>query len=647
MLLNELEQFSPAHYVFDLRDQLKRHIYGRSKEAFDRGDAARDRLRTSRDLDAYRKAMRRSFVESLGGLPPSDTPLNPRVVGTIQEPGLRIEKVIFESRPKVYVTANLYVPNGITAPRGAVLFLCGHHEQAKHAGEYQIVCRYLAAAGLVVLAQDPVGQGERISYYEKTLGGTTVRWGTLEHDYTGSQCLAVGDTIARYFAHDAMRGIDYLMTRLEVDPKRIGVTGNSGGGTQTCLMMMCDSRIAAAAPATFLMNRETWQLAGGAQDAEQIWPGMTAAGWDHEDVLLMMAPRPVCVLSVTSDFFPIEGTRRTVQRCKRFWKMHGRANDLVLAEDFSTHKYTPTMARTASRFFAKHLLGKQVTLRNRDQEIQLIEPSKLWCTKSGSVRGEIAGARFVFEENADRASELQRQRRSLSAADRRRKGLTWLRERVFAHRKPCELNPRFYLDEQLEDLTVQMCFWWAQEGIFSHAYLFRDFRFTGKKLPVTVAVWDQGTRALQPHIKWLRRTARAGRAVMVLETSGVGALSPNPTTLRDPNGFLGVTHKFNDDLIWLNDSIAALRTYDVIRALDMIAVWPGLDAADIRCYAHGRQGLYGQLAAALDDRIKKIEVIDGMDSYTDWVASRYYNAYDIRSVLIQDILKHVDLPDLK
>lgn len=94
-----------------------------------------------------------------------------------------------------------------------------------------------------------------------------------------------------------------------------------------------------------------------------------------------------------------------------------------------------------------------------------------------------------------------------------------------------------------------MCFWWAQEGIFSHAYLFRDFRFTGKKLPVTVAVWDQGTRALQPHIKWLRRTARAGRAVMVLETSGVGALSPNPTTLRDPNGFLGVTHKFNDDLI--------------------------------------------------------------------------------------------------
>jgi hypothetical protein len=93
-------------------------------------------------------------------------------------------------------------------------------------------------------------------------------------------------------------------------PRWIGVTGNSRGGTQASLVRLADPRVAAAAPATFIMNRETYQRTGQPQDAEQIWPGFTGAGFDHEDILLAMAPKPVCVLAVTSDFFPIEGTHR-------------------------------------------------------------------------------------------------------------------------------------------------------------------------------------------------------------------------------------------------------------------------------------------------------------------------------------------------
>src|SRR5207237_421243 len=124
----------------------------------------------------------------------------------IEEDGLRIERVIFQSRPGHYVTANLYLQAGITGQTAAVQFLCGHHQQAKHQDEYQIVCRHLAAAGLVVLVQDPIGQGERFSYYEPALEDTTVPWGTIEHDYAGAQCLPLGDALARYFLHDAMRG---------------------------------------------------------------------------------------------------------------------------------------------------------------------------------------------------------------------------------------------------------------------------------------------------------------------------------------------------------------------------------------------------------------------------------------------------------
>lgn len=112
--------------------------------------------------------------------------------------------MIFESRPKSYVTANLYIPEGVKEPRGAVLFLCGHLKEAKCHEEYQIVCRYMVSAGLVVMAQNPVNQGERLSYYEGSIGRTTVDWGVLEHDYGGSQCWMLGDGLARYFVHDAM-----------------------------------------------------------------------------------------------------------------------------------------------------------------------------------------------------------------------------------------------------------------------------------------------------------------------------------------------------------------------------------------------------------------------------------------------------------
>ena len=249
--------------------QLKDHIYERSRRFFALGDAQRDALRTTDAVRSRQEEIRRVVVANLGGLPPSDTPLNARVTGVVEGDGFRIEKIIFESRPRHYVTANLYLPS--TRPSGrtaAVLFLSGHHNTAKTADEYQSVCQTLTRAGLIVLAQDPIGQGERLSYFEPDTKKNPVGIGTRDHDYAGAQCRFVGDTLARYMLHDAMRGIDYLVSRPEVDPAKIGVTGNSGGGTQTSLVMLADPRVAAAAPATFIMNRDSYQRTGQPQDAE-------------------------------------------------------------------------------------------------------------------------------------------------------------------------------------------------------------------------------------------------------------------------------------------------------------------------------------------------------------------------------------------
>ncbi|HET6382312.1 MAG TPA: acetylxylan esterase [Armatimonadota bacterium] len=645
MSISDWDGVSPANYFYDLRDQLKQHVYGRSARAFAAGDAARDAITTPKALRERQRAIRETLIRNIGGLPSMETPLEPQIVGTVQGNGFRIEKVIFQSRPGQYVTANLYLPNNRKEPGAVVQFLCGHHKDAKHQPEYQIVCQYLAQAGLIVLAQDPVGQGERFSYYTPGQEKLDVPWGCPEHDHAGAQCLPLGDAMARYFLHDSMRGIDYLMSRPEVDPKRIGVTGNSGGGTQTSLMMMADPRIAAAAPATFIMSRESYMAAGGAQDAEQIWPGMTAAGFDHEDILLAMAPRPVRVLAVTGDFFPIEGTLRTVARCRRFWEMFDRPGGLALSEDQSNHAYTRLLARASAQFFADHFLDRDPELN--DSAIAPFEPSELWCTRSGQVRGEIPGAGFVFEENRKRLEELEARRQAASPDARREKAVKWLRSRVFSERIPCDLNPRFYHRARHEDLSAEWAFWWSQEGIFNHGCLLRELQFEGRALPVTLAVWDGGTTAITAHEEWVRKRCAGGEAILVLDVSGVGALAPHAITLAAPDQFYGVIHKLADDLIWIGDDLAALRTFDTHRALRMIEEWPGLDASKIRVYAHGRQGLYARLAAILDARLRDIEVIDGISSFAEWCGDRLYDSRDIYSIILRGVLEYFDLPEME
>jgi hypothetical protein len=636
MSMSELESHSP--WMYEVQPLLRAHVYARSERAFAAGDAARDAITDVAALGERQKRIRASFIASLGGLPPMDTPLNATVVGEERGDGFRVQKIIFESRPKVYVTACLYLPDGLKGKTAAVQFVCGHSREAKHYAQYQLVAHCLVKAGLIVLAQDPIGQGERISYRERGADSeSTIEWGCAEHDYAGAQCLPLGDSMARYFLHDAMRGIDYLRSRPEVDPERIGVTGNSGGGTQTSMMMLADPRIAAAAPGTFIMNRRTYMHAGGAQDAEQIWPGFSANGFDHEDILLAMAPKPVRVLAVTYDFFPIEGTRETVARCRRLWNLAGKPGNLDLVEDQQIHNYTPKLAQAAAAFFSRHLLGKEVAVD--PARITVFDPKRLWCTPTGYVRDQFPDARSPHDENRARHAELRQAR---PKAGGRAAAIEWLRQGVMRERTPCDLNPRIYFSGQHEELSVRAAFWWSQTALANHGMVFRHHRYADQQLPVTIAVWRDGTARLQPHLAWIRATCESGRAVLVLNTSGVGPLAPANATA--PWGHL---HKLNSDLMFLGDELALLRTFDALRALDLVAQWPGLKAADIRVYAHGREGLYGRLAAQLDPRITACEVVDGMASFADWIDARHYDATRIYDVTVSGLLKYADLPELE
>jgi hypothetical protein len=625
--------------------QLKDHVYERSRRFFAAGDAQRDAIKTTDAVRQRQEKIRRFVIDSLGGLPSSDTPLNPRVTGTVDGDGFRIEKIIYESRPRHYVTANLYLPaNRPPGRSAAVLFLSGHHDTAKVVAEYQIVCQTLARAGLIVLSQDPVGQGERLSYFEPDTRKNPVGIGTRDHDYAGIQARMVGDTMARYMLHDAMRGIDYLISRPEVDRTRIGVTGNSGGGTQTSLVMLVDRRIAAAAPTTFIMNRETYQRTGQPQDAEQIWPGFTGAAFDHEDILLAMAPKPVLVLAVTSDFFPIEGTRRTVTRSRRIWELSDHGTALQLVEDDSTHAYTPKMARAAAQFFAKHLSEKTVDWAGF--EAKPFPPEQLHATKSGQVRAEFADAEFVFDATAVRLKEVEAARAALTAGERQSRAREWLREQVMRQRENAPLNPRrIDRGRAVGAYTVDIAFWYPQPYLANLGMLIRPRERRSEPLPVTIAIWDEGTAALSAHAEWIRAETARGRAVFVVDLSGMGPLKPDAINLGPIGDLYGTWRKLADDLDWMGDSMVALRTFEALRSIDVLTEWPELKRDDVRFYAEGRIGVHAKLAAAIAPTVKGCEWQDGF-TYRDFLRSRSYDSRGIKPFVLPGVLRYFDLDEL-
>jgi hypothetical protein len=264
--------------------------------------------------------------------------------------------------------------------------------------------------------------------------------------------------------------------------------------------------------------------------------------------------------------------------------------------------------------------------------------------KSGQVRGDIPDAEFVFEANLARVNAAEEQRRGLAAGVSRQRAVQWLRAEVFREREAGDLNPRrLERGTKIEDLTVDIAFWWTQPRLANLGMLFRKPGPAGKQ-PVTIAIWDEGTNALSRHLPWLRDECARGRAVLVLNLSGMGPLKPDPVNSRT-EGPPATFRKLVDDLSFLGDSLVALRTYETLRVLDVLPSLPDIATYDIRIHAHGRMGLHGKLAAAIDSRIAACEWKESF-RFADFVRKRDYDATDIKSILLPGVLRYFDLDEL-
>ena len=379
------------------------YLQAQAERALDRREAEYETLKTPQDVRAYQRRMRRAFLATLGPWPRL-TDLGAEVVGRVARPGYRIEKIIYQSRPHHYVSALLYLPAG-KGPHPVVLVAPGHTDNGKIG--YQKQCVLLARNGLAAFCIDPIGQGERHQLMGP--GGGVLSPPTWEHTVVSPGSLLVGGNVSAHMVWDTIRGVDYLCRRKEVDPARIGCTGNSGGGMMTAYMMAADDRIACAAPSCYITGYRRLLATIGPQDAEQNVPGLLAAGMDHADYFIIFAPKPALICCATRDFFDIDGTWRTFRQAKRIYTRLGVAHRVDLAETDWTHGFTENLRVGMVRWMRRWLLGADNEVV--EGELKLLEPRRLLCTPAGETL-RLPGARSVFDINRDIGRKLAAGRRA-------------------------------------------------------------------------------------------------------------------------------------------------------------------------------------------------------------------------------------------
>jgi pimeloyl-ACP methyl ester carboxylesterase len=372
------------------------------------------RIHSETELLQLQDELGKKLLQMIGGLPEKKTELRARITGKVEMDGFSIEKLIFESLPGVYVTALVYIPSDHSKKSPAVLVPAGHAPNGKI--YYQELCQRLAKRGYVVLAWDPVGQGERSQFWDAQAGKSRYNLICAEHAVLGNLAYLAGANLARWEIWDGIRAVDYLLTRPEVDAERISIVGTSGGGFQAAHIAALDKRIKVVVPSCYItalpMRIFNRIFADPDSDPEQDLFGMISNGVDNAGLLLLMYPRPVLVASAVLDFFPIEGTHRTVREVRGFYERFNHGDNIGLVESYNTHQFSLENQQAALEFL-DHFNGMPV--RHGLPAVKKLEDKSLLCTARGQVMLEFSGARSLMDVIRDYYTEQKSARTSTIA----------------------------------------------------------------------------------------------------------------------------------------------------------------------------------------------------------------------------------------
>ena len=587
-------------------------------------------LKTEIDWKKRQEIVKAKLMKSVGPFP-GKTPLNPIITGVLKKNGYRVEKIIYESVPKFYVTACLFIPDRIKGKGPVVIHVSGHTWNAFRDSTYQIVIQNLVKKGFIVFAIDPIAQGERDQYFDSVENKSIIENGVPSHSYVGNQCFISGSSIAKYFTWDIIRGIDYLETRKEVDMKNIGIAGRSGGGTQSAYAVAFDDRIKASAPEAFITSQKRLLESVGLQDAEANLYHAVINGIEHADFIEVRAPKPMMILTTSRDFFSIQGARETYQEALKAYQAFGKPGNLILAQDDYIHGSTKKNREAVYGFFQKFLEhpGNPV-----EDEVEILNPEDLKVTSTGKVSSSLGGE-TVFTLNVKHTEEL------LHALENSRRHM---QEHLKMVREKAKSISGFIFPAHESEPVF--CGRYTRKGYSVEMYVLQGEGTCA--IPLLLFVPDSCKKS--PAIIYLNPEGKSadaspGGKIEQLVNKGIIVAAPDLAGIGETKNTGGrYEHAVDYATVLIGRSLPGIRAGDIIRVSEFLKYRADVNASEIGTVATGELCPALLHALAFDQSIKYAILRQSPVSYRSVVMNRFYKVNF--SCSVPGALMAYDLPDL-
>lgn len=584
-------------------------------------------IKTREDAEAYINEVRAKIRKAFP-LPAEKTPLNPQITRTTDMGDYTIDCVIFESRPGFPVSAALYTPK-TPGPHPAILFLIGHSQTGKAADQYQLSCRMYAQMGYTVLAVDPIAQGERYQFIgvpgAESISGACCS----EHNTLGKQLLLCGDFFGAWRSWDAIRGVDFLLSRPDVDASRIAVTGTSGGGTMTTFAFTLDERLAIAAPSSYIT---TWQRNIENElpvDSEQAIPRLLGQGLEMTDLLIAAAPRPVRIMAQINDFFDARGSETAYNEVKRIYELLGAGDDVSLIVGPDLHGYTHAHRMAASEFFNSQFGVNATPVEPTDKLVE-----ELRCTETGQL-SDNPKWRLVHDFILDEAERLRKSRRELSLEELR----SYFANALGLPAVDSVAIPPYRMLRPMDAPNYKVGRFRLEKDDGVDVIL----RLVADDYMLHIPMCEKA-RLLIPHMDSLleHEDMPIGDGLdVLLDVRGIGELEPSSGPQVGRDFFHPYQYDYYYDSVYrmLGESYLGGRVRDIFSA---VALLRSKGCKDLTLRGHGQGAIPTAIAALFLDC--KVELAAAPVSWENMALSRA-NVWP-QAVLIENVLATTDLPDL-
>ena len=608
-------------YADDPALMLQEYLWNAVVEAEKKWIERYEAVKTPEQAIQYQQEQRHAFQAAVGPFP-EKTPLNARTTKTHQKEGYRVEMVLLETRPKFYMTGALFLPDDPKwkAPYPGIVVLCGHAVQGKGRDLYNRTCALAALNGVAAFIVDPIGQGERMQPLKKD-GTPYMEAPVASHNLFDVGSIAVGRGAAHFMIWDAIRAVDYLESRSDIDAKRIGAAGNSGGGTQTSYLMALDPRIAVAAPSCYTCTMYGRILAGGkaTQDAEWCIFGILSSGLDYADYSMLHAPRPTLLCTATRDNIPIEYTWQTFRLAKRFYDRFNAAEKVSLIETDERHGWTKHLREATVRWMVRWFYDRNVDI-TEPESLQELSKDEIFCLEEKQVL-KLEGAKSTFDLNRDLEKILKQQRQ-----ERWKNGLTddlrnEIRQLIVA--RPLSAIPQpavetkgaetkaspFGVECRLERFVMK-----PEPGVVLPIIRLTPTQIATTVNPILVLNGNGKSAALTEKEGGAERFLKEGRTVVLADLRGFGETQHLGQPYFNPKH-----HGRDADLFYMaylfGRSCVGMRTEDLCN----VARWMKADRGEgqgIDLYAYGLPGTVALHAAALEPSLFSAVAIEA--SLASW-----------------------------